>query len=97
MRARAATLWIAQGAGCTFVHPLDRRCARWLLQTHDRVHGDESELTQEFLPHMLGVRRAAVNEVAGRLQQAGLIRYARRHIGLVTAPARRRRPAPATT
>jgi hypothetical protein len=31
---------IAQGAGCNRLHPIEARCARWLLSTHDRVEGD---------------------------------------------------------
>jgi Mn-dependent DtxR family transcriptional regulator len=42
---------------------------------HDRVARDEFLLRQEFLAQMLGVRRASVTAVTGRLQKAGLIRY----------------------
>jgi CRP-like cAMP-binding protein len=68
---------VAQHVVCNRTHPIAQRCARWLLLTHDRVGGTEFLLTQEFLGQMLGVRRASVTEVAGRLQQAGLIRYRR--------------------
>jgi Mn-dependent DtxR family transcriptional regulator len=37
-------------------------------------------LTQEFLAGMLGVRRTSVSVVAGKLQQAGMIRYRRGHM-----------------
>jgi Mn-dependent DtxR family transcriptional regulator len=47
------------------------------LLTHDRVARDEFPLTHEFLAQMLGVRRTSVMTIAGRLQQAGLIRYRR--------------------
>ena len=43
----------------------------------DRVAGEEFGLTQLFLAQMLGVRRASVSEVAGRLQERGLIEYRR--------------------
>jgi CRP-like cAMP-binding protein len=36
------------------------RMARWLLMCHDRVPGDEIELTHSFLSIMLGVRRAGI-------------------------------------
>ena len=62
---------------CNGVHPAERRCARTLLQTRDRVGADRFLLTQEFLAMMLGVRRARVSAAAGLLRKAGLIRYAR--------------------
>ena len=66
---------VAQSAACAHLHPLDQRCARWLLMTHERMRSDEFPLTQEFLAMMLGVRRAGVTVAAGALQRAGLIRY----------------------
>jgi CRP-like cAMP-binding protein len=74
---QALMVQISQGTGCNRVHSNDQRCARWLLQTHDRVGRDEFQLTQEFLAQMLGVRRATVSEVAGRLQAEGMIQYSR--------------------
>jgi CRP-like cAMP-binding protein len=72
---------IAQCSACNQHHPMVGRCARWLLQTHDRVKGDEFPLTHEFLGLMLGVRRATVTETAQVLQTKGLIRYSR---GIIT-------------
>jgi hypothetical protein len=46
------------------MHDLNQRLARWLLLVHDRVPGDELELTQEFLSQMLGVRRPSVSLAA---------------------------------
>ena len=66
---------VAWSAACGRAHSVVQRCARWLLVTHDRVGSGEFILTQEFLAQMLGVRRAGVNEAAGALQKAGLIRY----------------------
>jgi CRP-like cAMP-binding protein len=68
---------IAQSVTCNRLHNLEQRCARWLLMTHDRVEGDDFPLKQEFLAHMLGVRRTGISEVAGRLQRKGLIKYSR--------------------
>ena len=70
-------LLMAQSSACNRLHPIQHRCARWLLMTHDRVGIDQFPLTQEFLSQMLGVRRAAVSEVASALRKAGLIRYSR--------------------
>ena len=74
---------VAQCSACNCYHPVEARCARWLLQTHDRVKGDEFQLTHEFLSLMLGVRRATVTETAGALQARGLIRYYRGVITIV--------------
>ena len=74
---------IAQGSACNRVHPIEARCARWLLSTHDRVSGDEFPLTQEFLAMMLGVRRAGVSVAQHKLQQDGLISYARGDITIL--------------
>jgi Mn-dependent DtxR family transcriptional regulator len=41
-------------------------------------------LTQEFLAQMLGVRRSSVSIVARTLQEAGLIRYRRGRIQVVS-------------
>ena len=37
-------------------------------------------MTQELVASMLGVRREGITEAAGKLQQAGFIRYRRGHI-----------------
>jgi CRP-like cAMP-binding protein len=74
---------IAQTAACNAAHPIEQRCARWLLMTHDRAAEDEYYLTQEFLAQMLGVRRATVNKVATALQDDGLIRYNRGTMAIV--------------
>ena len=65
-----------QVAACNRVHNVEERLARWLLMTsQDRVGGNIVPLTQEFLSHMLGTRRASVTVAAGILQKAGLIKY----------------------
>jgi CRP-like cAMP-binding protein len=64
-------------AACNRLHEVDERLARWLLMSQDRLDGDVVPLTQEFLAHMLGTRRASVTVAAGMLQKAGLITYRR--------------------
>ena len=68
---------------CQAVHHLNERCARWLLQSHDRVDSDTFELKQEFLATMLGVSRPSVSLAAGALQASGLISYRRGKITIV--------------
>ncbi len=72
---------VAQCSSCNCHHPIGERCARWMLQTHDRVKGDVFPLTHRFLGLMLGVRRSSVTRTAGALQKLNLIRYSR---GVVT-------------
>ncbi len=70
-------LQVSQVAACNRLHELEERLARWLLMSQDRVGDSTFELTQEFLSHMLGTRRASVTVAAGILQKAGLITYKR--------------------
>lgn len=67
----------AQSAACNRLHPVNERCARWLLTTHDRAESDEFRLTQELLSQMLGVRRPSVTVAASALAHANLITYRR--------------------
>lgn len=71
---------VAQTAACNRVHRLEQRLARWLLLTHDRVHGDEFLLTQEFISRMLAVRRAGVSVAANALRQMHAIDYQRGNV-----------------
>ena len=66
---------MVQTTACNVLHPVQQRCARWLLMTHDRMHEQDFKLSHEFMAVMLGVQRPTVSVVAGTLQQAGLIRY----------------------
>lgn len=69
-----------QVAACNRLHDVEERLARWLLMSQDRVESPSFLLTQEFLSHMLGTRRASVTVAAGILQRAGLITYKRGQI-----------------
>ena len=71
---------MAQTAVCNRHHSLDQQLCRWLLLSLDRLDGTELVMTQELIANMLGVRRGGVTEGAGKLQDAGLIRYARGRI-----------------
>jgi CRP-like cAMP-binding protein len=71
--AQANFLQVMQCTACNALHGIEQRCCRWLLQTHDRVSGDEFTLKHEFLAAMLGTTRPSVTLVMGTLQKAGLI------------------------
>ena len=72
-----------QNAACHALHSVRGRLCRWLLQSQDMIGSATFILTQEFLSHMLGVRRNTVSVEAHALQQAGLIRYSRGHINIL--------------
>lgn len=80
--AQAMLLQTMQCTACNARHDATQRCCRWLLQTHDRVDGDDFPLKQEFLAVMLGVHRPTVTIVLRALQETGLIasRYGRMRV-----------------
>jgi CRP-like cAMP-binding protein len=71
---------VSQTAVCNRHHAVEQQLCRWLLLTLDRLPSNELTMTQELIASMLGVRREGITEAAGRLQQAGCIRYRRGHI-----------------
>jgi CRP-like cAMP-binding protein len=72
---------MAQTAVCNRHHTVDQQLCRWLLLSLDRLASNELVMTQELIANMLGVRREGVTEAAGKLQNAGLVRY---HRGKIT-------------
>ena len=82
---------MAQTAVCNRHHSLDQQLCRWLLLSLDRLQDNELVMTQELIANMLGVRREGVTEAALKLQQDGLIRYARGRITVLDRPAIERR------
>jgi CRP-like cAMP-binding protein len=76
----------AQVAACNRLHEMDERLAKWLLMSQDRLGGKVVPLTQEYLSHMMGTRRASVTVAAGMLQKAGLITYRRGAVTIEDRP-----------
>jgi CRP-like cAMP-binding protein len=72
-----------QTAVCNRHHSIDQNLCRWLLATLDRLPSGELVMTQELIASMLGVRREGITDAAGKLQNAGLIRYRRGHISVL--------------
>ena len=66
---------VAQTAGCNRLHDLDKRLARWLLLTQDRVGSGLLRITHDFLAMMLGTDRPSVSLAAGELRKKRIIEY----------------------
>lgn len=49
--------------------------------THERVHGNDFHLTQQYIAIMLGTRRPTVSVIAREFQRAGMLSYQR---GVIT-------------
>ena len=80
---QALIMQMTQTAVCIRHHSVEQQLCRWLLMTLDRVPSGELVMTQELIASMLGVRREGITEAAGKLQQAGFIRYRRGHIAVL--------------
>jgi CRP-like cAMP-binding protein len=66
---------------CNRLHKIEARLCRWLLTTSERTQLRKLPLTQEFISHMLGTRRAGVTEACLALKRDGLIEHSR---GVIT-------------
>jgi CRP-like cAMP-binding protein len=60
--------------------PVQRRLCRWLLMNHDRLDGDEIQLSHNEIGNMLGMRRASVTDALHILEGEGLISARRKSI-----------------
>ena len=58
-------------------HLLEGRLARWLLMSHDRVDGDDIQITHEFMAMMISAQRSGVTIALHSLEGAGMIRSKR--------------------
>jgi CRP-like cAMP-binding protein len=74
---------MTQTAVCNRHHSVDQQLCRWLLMTLDRIPSGQLVMTQELVANTLGVRREGITVAAGKLQEAGLIRYRRGHIAVL--------------
>ena len=79
---------IGQVAVCNRRHSVQQQLCRCLLGMLDRPQSsNQLAMTQESIANMLGVRREAVTEAAGKLQQADTIRYSRGKITVLDRAA----------
>jgi CRP-like cAMP-binding protein len=66
--------------GCTGLHTLEQRCARWILETLDRVSADRFSITHEFLAMLLGVTRPSVSVAIEEFVRRGMLSVERGRI-----------------
>ncbi|MBX4891254.1 Crp/Fnr family transcriptional regulator [Rhizobium bangladeshense] len=59
---------VANNALSNAVHKIDVRLAKWILMCHDRLEGEEIEITHEYMATMLGVRRSSVTDALHLLE-----------------------------
>lgn len=76
----------AQSAACNARHSIERRLAKWLLLSHDRMEDDRVPLTHDYLALMLGVRRAGVTVALHELEGERLVRATRGQIVILDRP-----------
>lgn len=74
---------VAKTAVCNRHHSIDQQLCGLLLKTLDRTPSGELQMTQELIAGLLGVRREGITDAAGKLQNAGVIRYRRGHISVL--------------
>ena len=80
---KALMVQMSQTAVCNRHHSVEQQLCRCLLLSHDRLPTDSLAMTQELISSILGVRREAVTEAAGKLQRAGYIIYSRGRIQML--------------
>ena len=69
---------------CNHYHSMEQRLCRFFSRLFDRVCGDEVALTHARIAMLLGVRRVTIQELAMKLQSAGIIEYRWGHIQLIS-------------
>jgi CRP-like cAMP-binding protein len=69
-------------AACNGLHGLQERCARWILETLDRVDADRFAVTKEFLAQLLGTNRPTVSVMVSTLERAGILNVEGRWVTL---------------
>lgn len=73
----AFTVQVGRTAVSNLRDPVERRLSRWLLMCHDRLEGDEIDLTHKTIASMLGMRRASVTDGLNALEGWSMIRNRR--------------------
>jgi CRP-like cAMP-binding protein len=73
----------SQTAYVNATQTIDVRLARWLLMCHDRIDGDDLQITHEFLSLMLGAQRSSTTLAVQALEGHRLIKARRGRITIL--------------
>jgi CRP-like cAMP-binding protein len=71
--AQAAFSQVIQNAACNQSHTIERRCARWILMTQDRVGEPSFMLGHHYLSFMLAAPKERVTSALETLPKNGLV------------------------
>lgn len=74
---------VSQRCVCNTRHTIMERLCCWLLMIHDRVGGNNLNLTQEMIASRVGARRAGITVAAGMLQAMKAIEYRRGQLHII--------------
>lgn len=77
------TVQTASSAASNAHQRIEARLGRWLLMCHDRVEGDEIQLTHEFMGMMISAERSSVTVSLHVLEGAGMIRARRSRVEIL--------------
>ncbi len=77
---QAFQVQIAYTALSNGTYTIEERLARWLLMCHDRLPGDQIELTHDVMAMMLAVRRSGVTVATQVLEASRIIKAERGRI-----------------
>ncbi|WP_407529167.1 Crp/Fnr family transcriptional regulator [Methylobacterium oryzisoli] len=78
---------VLQSVACNALHPIEERCARWILSLQDRLGGNVLPITHELLAELLGVQRSYLTRTLKSLQQQELVQVRRGRIIVCDRPA----------
>jgi CRP-like cAMP-binding protein len=88
---RAFTVQLSYTIVSSLTQSVETRLCRWTLMAHDRVQGDEIEVTHDEIAVMLAVRRASVTDALHVLEGEAMIRCQRGRVHILDRSGLRRR------
>jgi hypothetical protein len=83
---RTYTIQMARTIAANLRGPVEQRLARWLLMLHDRIDGDEMQITHDRLAEALNVRRASITDSLHVLEGHRALRSSRGHLVIRDRP-----------